>query len=82
MTGIHSIGFERDDAFVVSPRRACQLLAIGRTRLYELLAAGELVTYKEGRSRKITAASIQARIARKIDQAASGQVLSNREPGK
>ena len=75
------MGIDHDEAFVVNPRRACQLLAIGRTRLYELLAAGELVTYKEGRSRKITAASIKARIARKIDEAAPTDARLNRERG-
>jgi excisionase family DNA binding protein len=48
----------------VSPRQACLLLGIGNTRLYELIQDGELVSYHEGRARRITTASIHARVAR------------------
>jgi hypothetical protein len=37
---------------------------VGNTRLYELLGAGELESYLDGRARRITMASIQARVAR------------------
>jgi hypothetical protein len=40
-----------DDRLVVSPRAARRLLDTGNTRLYELLAAGELDSYRDGRSR-------------------------------
>jgi excisionase family DNA binding protein len=52
------------EPLAVSPRQACLLLGIGNTRLYELLAAGELVAYHEGRARRITTASIRERVAR------------------
>jgi hypothetical protein len=51
---------------VVSPRRAQQMLDIGHSRLYELIAAGELATFKDGRSRKITVSSIKDYVARKL----------------
>jgi len=51
---------------VVKPRIACRLLDCGNTRLYELLAAGELQSFLDGRSRKITIASIEAYIARRL----------------
>jgi excisionase family DNA binding protein len=51
------------EPLAVSPRDACRLLAIGNTRLYELLERGELVSYREGRARRITVASIRGRIA-------------------
>lgn len=51
---------------VVSPKVAWKMLACGNTRGYELLAAGELESYKDGRSRKITVASIKAFVARRI----------------
>jgi hypothetical protein len=38
-----------------------QLLDLGMTRLYELIKSGELESYKEGTSRKITMRSIRAR---------------------
>jgi len=55
------------EPLAVAPRKACALLDIGNTRLYQLLAAGELVSYHEGRARRITMASIRARIARLTD---------------
>ena len=51
---------------VVNPKAAQKMLACGRTRLYELLAAGELETFKDGRSRKITISSIKAFVARRL----------------
>jgi hypothetical protein len=45
----------------VSTRRACVLLGVGHTRLYELMNSEELESYKEGKSRRITIRSIAAR---------------------
>ena len=55
---------------VVSPRVACVMLNIGTTRLYQLIGAGELDAYRDGRVRRITIDSIRRRIARLL--AASG----------
>lgn len=52
----------------VKPSRACIMLDIGVTRLYELLNAGQLESYKDGRSRKITVASINAYVARRLKE--------------
>jgi excisionase family DNA binding protein len=55
---------------LVKPKRACQILNCGNTRLYELLAAGELQSFKDGRSRQIVVQSIHSYIARRLaDQA-------------
>ena len=54
------------DPLVVRPKVAWKMLACGNTRGYELLAAGELESYKDGRSRKITVASIKALVARRL----------------
>jgi len=51
---------------VVRPREACRLLAVGNTRLYQLIGDGELETYLDGRSRRITIGSIRAYIARRL----------------
>jgi len=54
------------EPLVVKPKVAWKMLACSTTRGYELLAAGELESYKEGRSRKITVASIRALVARRL----------------
>jgi len=64
---IHSTGLSADEPLVVSPRRARLLLDCGNTRLYELIGARELESFKDGKSRKITLASIKAYIARRIE---------------
>jgi excisionase family DNA binding protein len=50
----------------VSPRQACRLLNIGNTHLYALIKNGELESYLEGRSRKVTMRSIRARHERQL----------------
>ena len=64
---IHSTGLGKDEPLVVSPRRARSMLDCGNTRLYELIAAHELETFRDGKSRKITVKSIKAYIARRIE---------------
>ncbi len=51
---------------VVKPKDARRLLACSHTRLYELMAAGELQSFTDGRSRKITVASIHHYIAKRL----------------
>lgn len=54
------------EPLVVNPKTAWRMLACGNTRGYELIAAGELESYKDGRSRKITVASIKRYIERQL----------------
>ncbi len=54
------------EPLLVKPRDACRLLACGRTRLYQLINSGELDSFADGGSRKITASSIHAFIARQL----------------
>jgi hypothetical protein len=51
---------------VVKPKIAWKMLACSNTRGYELLNAGELVSFLDGRSRKITVDSIHRYIARRL----------------
>ena len=37
---------DEDGRLVVGPKRACVMLDCGITRLYEMIAAGELASYK------------------------------------
>ena len=49
---------------LVKPREAQRLLGCSHKRLYALLADGALVSFKDGRSRKITLASLNEYVAR------------------
>jgi hypothetical protein len=51
---------------VVKPKAACRMLGCGNTRLYELLNARELDSFLDGRTRKITTASIRLYIEKRL----------------
>jgi excisionase family DNA binding protein len=75
------------EPLAVAPRQACVLLSIGNTRLYELLRSGELESYLEGRSRRITMQSIHRRITRLLTSANTAgttteDMLEPRRPGR
>jgi hypothetical protein len=69
LSGTTLQGLDSEGPLVVSPSKAMRMLDCGRTRLYELLGRGELESYRDGKSRKITVASIRARIHRKLEEA-------------
>src|SRR5215472_8674470 len=54
------------EPLVVKPKAAWKMLACSNTRGYELLAAGELDSFLDGRSRKITVDSIRRYIAQRL----------------
>jgi excisionase family DNA binding protein len=51
---------------LVRPRQACSMLSVGLTRCYELMNSGELQSFKDGKSRKITVKSIEAYVERRL----------------
>lgn len=51
----------------VSPKKAEQILDIGHTRLYQLMNSGELESYLDASSRKITMRSIVAYVERRLN---------------
>lgn len=57
-----------DVALVTTPAVAKAMLSCGTTRLYELINKGEIESYLDGKSRRITKASIHAYIKRKIEE--------------
>jgi hypothetical protein len=59
------------EPLLVKPKTAWKLLGCGNTRGYELLAAGELESFLDGSSRKITTASIRRYIERQLAQGPS-----------
>lgn len=52
----------------LSPRDAFDALGVGVTKGYQLLNAGELESFTVGRARRITVASIEAFIARRLTE--------------
>jgi|SRR5262249_49940392 len=50
----------------VSPLEAARLLSLGESRIYELMRTGALVSYRDGRARRITMASIHDHMARRL----------------
>jgi hypothetical protein len=69
---IRDTGNPHLEPLVVKPRDARRMLACSNTRLYELLAAYKLESFRDGRSRKITVASIHRYIAQRLN-ATSGR---------
>jgi hypothetical protein len=65
---IHSTGLGDGEPLVVRPKVACQMLAIGITRLYELISSGQLETFKDGTARKITTRSIRSYVERQLER--------------
>jgi hypothetical protein len=65
-----TIGPGEPGPLVVKPRVAWKMLSCSNTRGYELLAAGELQSFRDGRSRKITVESIQRYISRRLSPTA------------
>jgi len=66
------------EPLLVRPRDAWRMLGCGNTRGYALLAAGELVSFLDGRARKITVESIHQYILRKL--AAAGATETPSQP--
>lgn len=55
-----------DAPLVASPNQAMKRLQISRSTLYELLNEGELQSYTQGRSRRITVHSINSYVERRL----------------
>ncbi|WP_448040520.1 helix-turn-helix domain-containing protein [Bradyrhizobium liaoningense] len=60
-------GFIAFDApLVASPNQAMRAIQVSRKKLYELINTGELESYTEGKSRRITTKSINDYIERRL----------------
>lgn len=75
---------DMEDELLITPKRAAQLLGVGRTFVYaELLAKGRLESIKLGRRRLILRESLAAFIARERDRQAAengGEAMSQGWP--
>jgi len=56
----------------VPPREAGRLLSLSTSRVYQLMRNGELGSYQDGRTRRITMASIHGYVARRLADTAGG----------
>jgi excisionase family DNA binding protein len=57
---------DSDGPLVASPNQTMRKLLVSRSTLYELLNSGELESYTEGRSRRITVRSINSYVERRL----------------
>lgn len=64
------------DELLLRPNEAARLLSLGRSKLYELVATGELPSVKIGRATRIPVADLQAWVARR---STSGVALESAE---
>jgi excisionase family DNA binding protein len=60
-------------ALLLTPEEAAGVLRIGRTAVYELMAAGALESVHVGRSRRIPVAAVEAFVARLVAEAQASQ---------
>ena len=52
---------------------ACALLSVSRARFYQLLEAGEIESFRSGRSRSIPLAALRAWMVGRLEAAKSGR---------
>jgi excisionase family DNA binding protein len=54
------------EAFAVPAKKAAPSIGVGMTRLYELIKAREIESYRDGKARKVVVASLKAYVERQI----------------
>jgi len=54
------------EAFAVPAKKAAPAIGVGMTRLYQLINAGEIESYRDGKARKIVVASLKAYVERQV----------------
>jgi len=75
------------DRLLLRPEEAARVLGIGRSKLFELLAAGELPVVRIGRSTRIPAPALQRWVEQHtagapVDPPAMGDLAPTREPNR
>ena len=76
----HATSITAEVSLVASPNQAMRAIQVSRKKLYELINAGELASYTEGKSRRITVKSINEYIERRLaaEAARRGRAASDR----
>jgi excisionase family DNA binding protein len=62
----HAMSIALEAPLVASPNQAMRAIQVSRKKLYELINTGELESYTEGKSRRITVKSINEYIERRL----------------
>jgi excisionase family DNA binding protein len=62
-----------ESRLLVRVEEAARLLGLGRSKTYELLASGELPAVRIGRARRISIASLEGWVSRKVAEQADVQ---------
>jgi excisionase family DNA binding protein len=71
-------GIAIEAPLVASPNQAMKALLVSRATLYSLLNDGELESYTEGRSRRITVESINAYVKRRLAAEAARRAAASK----
>jgi excisionase family DNA binding protein len=50
------------EAFAVPAKKAAPAIGVGMTRLYQLINAGEIESYRDGKARKIVVEAVKPRV--------------------
>lgn len=69
---VPQVGAPSFEPIAVRPKVAARILDVSVAYLYELLARGDLVSYRDGAARKIMVDSLRAYVARRVAEEASG----------
>lgn len=57
------------EPIAIPPKDAFAAIGVGITKGYELINAGELITFKVGRATRITTASLKDYVAKRVAEA-------------
>lgn len=64
-----------DNQLLLTPERAAERLDLGRTKIFELMATGELESVRIGRSRRIPADAVTSYVERlRAEQRSDGRL--------
>ena len=63
---------------LLTPEEAAEVLSIGRTKVYALMADGDLISVRIGNSRRVPLDAVSEFVARLEDEARAGARVSTR----
>ncbi len=79
---VHPFEGPEVEPLVVRVRDACRLLSCSQTRIYELMASGEIEAFRDGGSRRVLMSSVKQYIDRRRREGGHKLRLRKRAPDK